>query len=60
MISPYFKGVFGVGLGEVILLFGMETIIKGCIFGWHRKEKFGIFQGRKVGDFFVFQKIFLW
>jgi hypothetical protein len=31
MISLFFKGVFGVGLGKVILFFGMETIIKGCV-----------------------------
>jgi hypothetical protein len=43
MISPFSKGVFGVGLGEVILLFGMETILRGCVFGWHRREKFGCF-----------------
>ncbi len=43
MISPFSKGVFGVRLGEVILLFGMETIIRGCVFGWHGREKFGCF-----------------
>jgi hypothetical protein len=43
MISPLSKGVFGVRLGKVILLFGMETIIRGCIFGWHGREKFGCF-----------------
>jgi hypothetical protein len=43
MISPFSKGVFGVQLGEVILLFGMETIIRGCVFGWHGREKFGCF-----------------
>jgi hypothetical protein len=61
MISPFSKGVFGVRLGEMILLFGsMETILRGCVFGWHGREKFGCFQGKKVGVFFVFQKIFLW
>jgi hypothetical protein len=43
MISSFSKGVFEVPLGEVILLFGMETIIRGCVFGWHGKEKFGCF-----------------
>ncbi len=43
MISPFSKRVFGVRLGEVILLFGMETIIRGCVFGWHGREKFGCF-----------------
>jgi hypothetical protein len=42
MISVFFKGFFGVGLGEMILLFGMETIIRGC-YGWHGKEKFVCF-----------------
>jgi hypothetical protein len=74
MISPFFKGVFGVGLGEVILLFRMETTIRGCVFGWHGREKFGwvvflgdmggrslvVFQGKKVRVFFVFQKTFIW
>ncbi len=43
MISSFFKGVFKVRLGEVILLLGMETIIRGCVFGWHGREKFGCF-----------------
>ncbi len=43
MISLFSKGVFGVQLGEVILLLGMETIIGGCVFGWHGREKFGCF-----------------
>ncbi len=43
MISSFSKGVFEVRLGEVILLSGMETIVRGCVFGWHGKEKFGCF-----------------
>jgi hypothetical protein len=43
MISFFFKGVFWVGLGEVISLFGMETILRGCVFGWHGREEFGCF-----------------
>jgi hypothetical protein len=43
MISPFFKAVFWVGLGEVILPFWMETILRGCVFGWHGREKFGCF-----------------
>jgi hypothetical protein len=54
MISPFSKGVFGMGLGEVILLFGMETIIRGCVFGWHGGKSLVVFQGRKVGVFFCF------
>ncbi len=43
MISPFSKRVFGVGLGEMILFFGMETILRGCVFGWHGTKKFSCF-----------------
>ncbi len=31
------------GLEKVILLFGMETILRGCVFGWHGRERFFLF-----------------
>jgi hypothetical protein len=43
MISPFSKGVFRVGLGDVFFYFGLKTIIRGCVFGWHGREKFGCF-----------------
>jgi hypothetical protein len=56
MISPFSKGDFGVGLGKVILLFGMETIPRGCVFGGMGGRSLVVFQGRKVGVFSCFPK----
>ncbi len=57
MISPFSKGVFGVGLGELILLFGMETMLRGRFFwvAWGEEVWLFLKVGR-LGFFSVFQK----
>jgi hypothetical protein len=58
MISPFSKGFVGVGLGQLILLFGIETMYaKGSFFlGGMGGRSLVVFEGRKVGVFFVFLK----
>ncbi len=35
---------------------GMGTNPKVCFFGWHKREKFGFFQNKKVGFLFNFSR----
>jgi hypothetical protein len=59
MISSFSKGVFGVQLGKVILLFGMGDYYKGLCFwvAWEG-EVWLFFKVGRLGFFLFFKKYF--